>query len=72
MTPTEHTKEELTVALAAALEVDPADIMIYNYYNAGQPGYTVILTDYRKFTGIVPVFPDQPKDEHPKRRTSTR
>ena len=57
--------------LALAIEVDPNEILGYrNYYDKG---YTVMLKDYRKFTGVQPAsdievavaFDNKPDDSYP-------
>ena len=45
---------DLTTNLALTLEISPDQILTYKPYDAG---YTVILTDYRKFTGVQPAEP---------------
>ena len=51
------TKKEIIAGLAATLEVDPDQIMIYQATSSTYaPGYTVILTDHRKYTAVIPSY----------------
>ena len=63
--------KDIAKNLALAIEVDPSEILGYrNYYDKG---YTVILKDYRKFTGVTPksdletaaAFDPEPADNYP-------
>ncbi len=61
---TTKTKKELVAGLAATLEVDPDQIMIYTATSSTYaPGYTVILTDHRKFTAVIPSYEIEKPDE---------
>lgn len=59
-------KQELVAGLAKTIEVEPDQIMIYTLTGQplGQPtAYTVILKDYRKYTGVIPNYNIDPPDE---------
>ena len=52
--------DQLKSQLAAALKIDPADIM--RYLQTAEDAYTVLLTNYQKHTNVRPIEPD-PKPE---------
>lgn len=58
-------KQELLAGLANTLEIEPDQIMLYKATSSTfAPGYTVILTDYRKFTGVIPDYQIEEPDEY--------
>ena len=48
--------DQLKSQLAAALNIDPADIM--RYLQTAEDAYTVLLTNYQKHTNVHPAVPD--------------
>ena len=56
--------DQLKSQLAAALNIDPADIM--RYLQTAGDAYTVLLTNYQKHTNVHPIEPDpQPETKLP-------
>lgn len=57
-------KQNLLAGLATTLEIEPDQILLYKATSSTfAPGYTVILTDYRKFTGVIPDYQIEEPDE---------
>jgi hypothetical protein len=58
-------KQNLLAGLATTLEIEPDQILLYKATSSTfAPGYTVILTDYRKFTGVIPDYQTRRTSRH--------